>query len=245
MSVRNGIFMILVTLITFCNNKKQQLVDETTKISFSNRQIMVNNKQLKAVNQLVSGAKKFFEDNIDTRNFNLSVDDKGYVVDLSITSMPIEGFLEQIGKLNSLQSLRLNSLRINNLNKLSRLDNLKNLVLFYCEGLDQNLQIPHNLAGLKRFVIKTTSHSEIKKIVFPKGCQIHTLTIENTNMTSLDKSLEYLENLQLLHLAGNKLDKLTLDKSKFKKLKLIALQGNPIGNIKLLRKKYAHIDIKY
>ena len=60
MSVRNGIFMILVTLLTFCNNKKQQLVDETTRISFSSRQIMVNNKQLKAVNQLIFGAKKFF-----------------------------------------------------------------------------------------------------------------------------------------------------------------------------------------
>ena len=156
-----------------------------------------------------------------------------------------KSFLEQISKLTSLQSLRLNSLRINNLNKLSRLDNLKNLVLFYCEGLDQNLQIPHNLAGLKRLVIRTTSHSKVKKVIFPKGCQTHTLTIENTEMTSLDKSLEYLENLQLLHLAGNKLSKLTLDKSKFKKLKLIALQGNPIDNIESLREKYVHIDIKY
>ncbi len=154
----------------------------------------------------------------------------------------IDLFLEQAQKLDTLQAL---SVSRTPLEKLPDFSKYKNLITLHLDhvNLQDTIKLPQYVKKLRYFGL---INSKVKHLLFPKDCQIRSLTLSKNEINYLNESYYHLKELRHLVLRENNLYDV-IDLNRFPKLEMVDLCGTATRpHIReRIKKQYPHIKFDF
>ncbi|EAY23895.1 leucine-rich repeat domain-containing protein [Microscilla marina] len=172
-------------------------------------------------------------------NIEYGLNNEGRISSLSFNKIPITDLPKEIYHFDQLEFLKFFSTNLKRIPDLTPFKHLENLYFISCK-LSGKVFLPKSLGNLKELTITTSYNSKLSDIIFPKDCQIETLSLKGNDLKSINGSFSNLENLKCLDLARNQLKH--IDVGYLKTINILILGGNPIKDTLLVKKMHKHIN---